>query len=133
MTHAYEKVLSTGNNKIMLVDRGNMYGYDDLIVDFRNLVKMRKNKEALIVQDITHALQQPNKGSQTDGLRSLIPTIARAAVAVGIDGLFLEVHNDPVNALSDASTQWPLKSLKPLLEELLEIHKVSKGRTTNYL
>lgn len=133
MTHAYEKVLSTGNNKVMLVDRGNMYGYDDLIVDFRNLVKMRNNKEALIVQDITHALQQPNKGSQTDGLRSLIPTIARAAVAVGIDGLFLEVHNDPVNALSDASTQWPLKSLKPLLEELLQIHKVSKGRTTNYL
>lgn len=133
MKYAYDKVLSTGNNNIMLVDRGNMYGYDDLIVDFRNLVKMRENKNALIIQDVTHALQQPNRGDFTHGLRGLIPTIARGAVAVGIDGLFMEVHDNPAKALSDASTQWPLESLKPLLEELLQIHNVSKGRTTNYL
>lgn len=133
MKHAYNKILSTGNNKILLTDRGTMHGYEDLIVDCRNLVIMRENPLALIVQDITHSLQQPNKTSFTQGLRHLIPTIARAAVAVGIDGLFLEVHDNPEKALSDSATQWPLHVLEPLLKELLEIHRVTSGKKTNYL
>lgn len=92
MKNAYDKVRSTGNNKIILSDRGTMFGYDDLIVDFRNLVNMRENKEALIVQDITHSLQQPNRGNFTHGLRYLIPTIARCAMVTGVNGLFMEVH-----------------------------------------
>lgn len=128
MKHAYEKILSTGNHKVILTDRGTMLGYDDLVVDFRNLVKMRENKGALIMQDATHALQQPNRGNFTHGVRYLIPTIARAAVAVGLDGLFMEVHNNPEKALSDATTQYPLDKLEELLVELLEINKVTKGK-----
>jgi 2-dehydro-3-deoxyphosphooctonate aldolase (KDO 8-P synthase) len=133
MQNAYDKVKSTGNHNIILTDRGTMLGYDDLVVDFRNLVKMRENKGALIVQDITHSLQQPNRGNFTHGLRYLIPTIARAAIAVGVNGIFMEVHDDPEKALSDATTQWRLDKLEILLEELLKIHEVSNGLLTNYL
>ena len=128
MKHAYEKIRSTGNNKIMLCDRGSMMGYDDLIVDFRNLPLMaRSNPEALIIQDITHSLQQPNRGNLTMGQRDLIPSIARAAVAVGVHGIFMEVHDDPEKALSDATTQWPLSETKKLLEELLNIRNATNG------
>ena len=128
MKNAYEKLASTGNTKILLTDRGTMFGYDDLIVDFRNLVKMRNdNPDALIVQDCTHSLQQPNRGDFTHGLRYLIPTICRCAVATGVHGLFMEVHDNPEKALSDATTQYPLDKLEELLVELLEIRKVSKG------
>lgn len=133
MKYAYEKIKSTGNNNIILCDRGNMFGYSDLVVDFRNLILMRENKDALIIQDITHSLQQPNLSNSTHGLRELIPTIARASVAVGIDGLFMEVHDNPEKALSDSSTQWPLKCFEELLVELLEIHHITKGKKTNYL
>ena len=111
-----------------------MFGYGDLIVDVRNLTLMRKeNPGCLIVQDITHALQQPNQGDHTYGARELIPTVARAAVAAGVDGIFMEVHDHPEQALSDKTTQWPLKHLKELLTELKEIHHVTKGRQTHYL
>ncbi len=133
MENAYQKILSTGNNKIILTDRGTMFGYDDLIVDFRNLVKMRENKNALVIQDVTHALQQPNRGNYTHGLRYLIPTIARCAMATGVNGLFMEVHDKPEQALSDATTQWPLDKLEDLLKELMEIRKVSCGLETQYL
>lgn len=133
MQNAYQKILSTGNNKILLCDRGTMFGYDDLVVDFRNLVKMRENENALIVQDVTHSLQQPNRGSFTHGLRYLIPTIARCSVATGVNGLFMEVHDNPEKALSDATTQWPLNKLEELLIELLEIRKASNGLKTHYL
>lgn len=132
MKNAYDKLLTTGNNKIILTDRGNMFGYDDLIVDFRNLVKMRFNNNILIIQDATHSLQQPNRGNFTLGARNLIPTIARAAVAVGVNGLFMEVHDNPEKALSDSTTQYPLNKLQELLEELLKIHQVTKGRTSVY-
>jgi 2-dehydro-3-deoxyphosphooctonate aldolase (KDO 8-P synthase) len=126
MKYAFDKVLTgTGNNKIILCDRGTMMGYDDLVVDFRNLVQMRENN-ALICQDVTHALQQPNRTGHTLGLRELVPTIARAAVAVGVDGLFLEVHNCPENALSDAATQFHLSNFKLLLQELLELHNIHR-------
>ena len=132
MKNAYDKILSVGNNNILLTERGNMFGYDDLVVDFRNLVKMRNdNPDALIVQDCTHSLQQPNRGDFTHGLRYLIPTICRCAVVTGVHGLFMEVHDNPEKALSDATTQWHLDKLEPLLEELLAIRSVTKGLDNN--
>lgn len=157
MQHAYGKIYDAMNNKleemkkdgiesvsnplyfwdnqIWLCDRGNMYGYDDLVVDMRGLVKMRDQggRAVNVVQDATHALQQPNRTGKTLGQRWLIPTIARSAVATGIDGLFMEVHHDPPNALSDATTQWYLKDLEPLLTELVAIHQATKGQQTHYL
>jgi len=121
------------NKRFMLTDRGTMFGYQDLVVDFRSLVQMRENQDAYIVQDITHALQQPNRGTKTEGQRHLIPTIGRAAVAVGLDGIFMEVHNDPPNALSDSATQWPLGDLYYFLDELLQIHQATRGRETQYV
>lgn len=130
------------DNQIWLCDRGSMYGYDDLVVDMRGLVKMRDqdydpscdpDKPVYVIQDATHALQQPNRAGTTQGQRFLIPTIARSAVATGIDGLFMEVHNDPHKALSDATTQWPLDKLEPLLVELKGISQATKGLETNYI
>lgn len=151
MKHAYDKIYNTikeqrkidpkitmspnifWDNQIWLCDRGTMFGYDDLVVDMRGLVQMRNQTDKVnIVQDATHALQQPNRSGSTHGLRHLIPTIARAAVATGIHGLFMEVHDDPVNALSDAATQWNLKHLEPLLTELVAIHQVTNGLETQY-
>jgi 2-dehydro-3-deoxyphosphooctonate aldolase (KDO 8-P synthase) len=148
MQHAYNKiyeVLDTvgesddprhfWKNQIWMCDRGNMFGYDDLIVDMRGLVKMRNQNgnPVNVVQDATHALQQPNRAGKTMGQRYLIPTIARSAVATGIDGLFMEVHDNPLEAKSDATTQWPLKYLEPLLVELKQISEATKGRDTWYI
>jgi 2-dehydro-3-deoxyphosphooctonate aldolase (KDO 8-P synthase) len=125
MKYAYDKVLrGTCNNKIILCDRGTMMGYDDLIVDFRNIVLMKQATNALICQDITHSLQQPNRTDHTLGLRELVPTIARAAISVGTDGIFLEVHDNPECALCDSTTQLHLSNLKPLLQELIELRSV---------
>ena len=122
-------------NQIWLCDRGTMMGYDDLVVDMRSLVQMREqeNRPVMIVQDATHSLQQPNRAGNTLGQRYLIPTIARSAIATGVDGLFMEVHDNPHRALSDAATQWPLHHLKSLLTELLAIHEVTRGRETYYV
>lgn len=130
MSHAVSKIREgTGNNSLMLCDRGTQFGYGDLIVDFRSLTRMRRDEPScLIVQDCTHSLQQPNVAGTTMGCRDLIPTICRAAVAVGIDGLFMEVHDRPSEALSDAATQFPLSQLETLLTELVAIHKISRGR-----
>lgn len=122
------------DEQIWLCDRGNMNGYDDLVVDMRGLVQMRYQQGAVyVVQDATHALQQPNRTGKTLGQRYLIPTIARSAVATGIDGLFMEVHHNPPEALSDATTQWYLRDLEPLLTELLAIHHATQGRNTHYI
>jgi 2-dehydro-3-deoxyphosphooctonate aldolase (KDO 8-P synthase) len=133
MTHAFNKVVASGNNQVILCDRGNMFGYDDMVVDFRNLVQMRENKGALIIQDITHALQQPNRGATTSGLRQLIPTIGRCAVVTGVDGIFMEVHDNPEKALSDSATQWPLDKLEQFLQELVDIAKITRGKKTQYV
>ena len=113
-----------------MCERGNCYGSDDLVVDFRNLPLMSRidHGNCLVVMDTTHALQQPNRGAQTQGLRDLIPSISRAAVAVGLDGIFMEVHDNPEKALSDKATQWKLTDLELLLSDLLNIHRVSKAR-----
>ena len=126
MIHAYNKIFEEGNEKIMITERGNMYGYGDLIVDFRNLVRLNENTDAIVIQDTTHCLQQPNQSRETLGERKFMPYLARAAVAVGVHGLFIEVHDNPEMALSDSTTQWYLHKLEELLKDLKEIHKLKK-------
>jgi len=123
MQHAVAKVKESGNDDIVLTERGNMFGYGDMIVDFRNIAWMKQNNLP-VVMDITHSLQQPNQNSGvTGGLPELIETIAKAAIAVGADGLFLETHPDPKNAKSDGANMLPLSELENLIQKLLKIRK----------
>jgi 2-dehydro-3-deoxyphosphooctonate aldolase (KDO 8-P synthase) len=124
MVHPVEKVRSTGNERIFLTERGASFGYNTLVVDYRALPIMRKT--APVVFDGTHSVQQPSAANGVSGGQpEFIPLLARAAVAAGIDGLFLEVHDDPANAKSDGANALDLKLLKPLLEELLAIHAIT--------
>jgi len=121
MSHGVDKVRSTGNARIFLTERGSSFGYNNLVVDFRSLAILRGL--APVVFDATHSVQQPSAANGVSGGQpQFIPLLARAAVAAGIDGLFLEVHNDPANAKSDGANALDLKLLKPLLENLLAIH-----------
>lgn len=123
MEFALKKVTGTGNKKVMLTERGNSFGYHDLIVDFRGIPVMRSFGKPVIM-DCTHALQQPNQASGvTGGKPELIETIAKCAVAAGADGLFIETHPDPSRALSDGANMLPLSEMKPLLEKLIRIRK----------
>jgi 2-dehydro-3-deoxyphosphooctonate aldolase (KDO 8-P synthase) len=125
MTNAVEKVRSTGNQRISLTERGVSFGYNTLVVDFRSLPVLRAM--APVVFDGTHSVQQPSAaGGVSGGQPEFIPLLTRAAVAAGIDGLFLEVHDDPANAKSDGANALDLKLLKPLLEKLLAIHEAAK-------
>jgi len=124
MLHAVEKVRSTGNDRVMVTERGTTFGYHDLVVDFRSLVVLRR-AGVVTVYDATHSLQRPaGAGDRSGGLRDMIAPLARAAVAVGIDGLFMEVHDRPEQALSDAATQFPLDRLEGLLSDLVRIAQV---------
>jgi len=121
MSHPVEKVRSTGNERVFLTERGASFGYNNLVVDYRSLPVMQKI--APVVFDATHSVQQPSAANGVSGGQpEFIPLLARAAVAAGIDGLFLEVHDDPANAKSDGANALDLKLLKPLLEKLLAIH-----------
>jgi len=121
MTHPVEKVRSTGNERVFLTERGASFGYNTLVVDFRSLPVMRAM--APVVFDGTHSVQQPSAaGGVSGGQPEYIPLLVRAAVAAGLDGLFLEVHDDPAHALSDGANALDLKLLRPLLEQLLAIH-----------
>ena len=123
MQHALQKCVDSGNSNIILTDRGNSFGYSDLVVDFRNIPEMQ-SFSAPVVMDITHSLQQPNQSSGvTGGKPELIETIAKAAVAVGVDGLFVETHPNPSVAKSDGANMMPLNELQPLLERLQRIRK----------
>jgi len=123
MQHAAQKVLESGNSNILLTDRGNMFGYGDMIVDFRNITWM-KAMGYPVIMDITHSLQQPNQSSGvTGGLPDMIETIAKAAIAVGADGLFIETHPRPKEAKSDGANMLPIQLLEPLLEKLMKIRK----------
>ncbi len=124
MQFAAQKVFDTGNKNVMLTDRGTMFGYSDLIVDFRSIPIMQKNDLPVVV-DITHSLQQPNQASGiTGGRPELIETIGRAAVAVGADGIFLETHPDPSIAKSDGANMLRLTLTEELLNRLIKIRKV---------
>lgn len=121
MKFAVQKIKNTGNNKVMLTERGNTFGYQDLVVDFRNIPVMKKNNVPVIM-DCTHSLQQPNQpGGVTGGNPQLIETIAKAAIATGADGLFIETHPDPANAKSDGANMLNLNLLESLIEKLVKL------------
>lgn len=125
MSHAVEKVHSTGNERVSLTERGASFGYNNLVVDYRSLAIMRGL--APVVFDGTHSVQQPSAANGVSGGQpEFIPLLARAAVAAGVDGIFLEVHDDPANAKSDGANALDLKLLKPLLERLLAIHAAAR-------
>ncbi len=127
MRLAAEKVKSTGNERIMLTERGTMFGYQDLIVDYRGIPEM-KSTGYPVVLDVTHSLQQPNQeAGVTGGRPELIETIARAGIAVGVDGIFLETHPDPANAKSDGANMLQLGKLEVFLENLLKIGSAVKS------
>ncbi len=123
MQYAVQKVKDSGNAQVMLTDRGTMFGYHDLIVDYRGIPEMQK-QDVPVVLDITHSLQQPNTAhGVTGGQPALIETIAKAGIAVGADGIFLETHPEPAKALSDGANMLPLDQLRGLLERLVKIRK----------
>ena len=120
MKFAVDKVLDSGNDKVLITERGNMFGYQDLVVDFRGIPKMKEY--APVVLDVTHSLQQPNQPSGvTGGHPELIETIAKAGIAAGVNGLFIETHPSPENAKSDGKNMLPLDELETLLIKLLKI------------
>ncbi len=123
MKFAVDKVTQSGNNNVMLTDRGTMFGYHDLIVDYRAIPEMQKNNVPVIL-DITHSLQQPNQSSGvTGGKPELIETIAKAGIAVGVDGIFIETHTNPAQAKSDGANMLDIKYLESLLTKLVDIRK----------
>jgi len=122
MRHAVQKVLDSDNTKVMITDRGTMFGYQDLIVDFRGIPTMKQY--ATTVLDVTHSLQQPNQNSGVTGGRpDMIETIAKAGIAVGVDGIFIETHFDPANAKSDGANMLDLKYFENLMKRLVAIRK----------
>ena len=127
MQHAVRKVEDSGNSQVMLTDRGTMFGYQDMIVDFRGIPTMKAY--APVVLDVTHSLQQPNQSSGVTGGRpDMIETIARAGIATGVDGLFMETHFDPSIAKSDGANMLHLNHLERLLTNLTLLRK-----TVNHL
>lgn len=123
MKHSVDKIIASGNHNVMLTDRGTTFGYQDLVVDFRGIPIMQKNNVP-VVMDVTHSLQQPNQLSGvTGGKPELIETIAKAAIAVGADGLFIETHPRPQEAKSDGANMLHLDKLEDLLAKLVKIRK----------
>jgi 2-dehydro-3-deoxyphosphooctonate aldolase (KDO 8-P synthase) len=123
MKFAVDKIRNAGNDKIMLTERGTTFGYQDLVVDYRNIPAMKAHGVP-VVMDVTHSLQQPNQTSGvTGGNPQLIETIAKAAIATGVDGLFIETHPNPSVAKSDGANMLQLDLLEPLIEKLIRLRK----------
>ncbi len=128
MKFAVDKVQESGNPHVVLTERGNSFGYSDLVVDYRNLPAMQRFGVP-VVMDVTHALQKPNQASGvTGGQPALIETIAKAAIAVGADGLFIETHPTPATALSDGANMLPLDQLEGLLQRLTRVRDAVRPR-----
>ncbi len=128
MTHVVNKARAMGNQQIMVCERGASFGYNNLVSDMRSL-KIMRDTQCPVVYDATHSVQLPGgQGTVSGGQREFIPTLARAAVAAGIAGLFMETHPEPEKALSDGPNSWPLGDMKRLLESLVEIDAVFKKR-----
>src|SRR5205807_8502762 len=125
MGNVVQKIAATGNSNIILTERGASFGYNTLVVDMTSLPQMR----ALgfpVCFDATHSVQLPGgAGTKSAGRREMIPYLAKAAAAVGIDALFMEVHPDPEKGLSDTATMYPLPKLRPLLESIAAIHRLN--------
>jgi 2-dehydro-3-deoxyphosphooctonate aldolase (KDO 8-P synthase) len=127
MVNVVEKARETGNDQIMVCDRGVSFGYNTLISDMRGLAVMR-DTGCPVVFDATHSVQQPGgQGQSSGGQREFVPVLARAAVAAGVSGLFMETHPDPDKALSDGPNAWPLGKMKALLETLQQIDSATKA------
>ncbi len=126
MIHVVEKAKQTGNNNIMVCERGVSFGYGNLVSDMRSLVIMR-DTGCPVVYDATHSVQLPSsQGSSSGGQRNFVPVLARAAVAVGISGIFMETHPNPEQALSDGPNSWPLHQMEQLLESLINVDAMVK-------
>jgi len=126
MDQVVVKAREVGNDQIMVCDRGTSFGYNTLISDMRGLASMRQTG-CPVVFDATHSVQQPGgQGTTSGGQREMVPVLARAAIAAGISGVFMETHPDPENALSDGPNMWPIGHLKPLLETMKELDEVVK-------
>ena len=122
--HIVQKIEETGHSNILLTDRGTQFGYNNLVADMRAIPLMKKYGYP-VVFDATHSAQLPGaSGGHSSGMRDMIPTLARSAVAAGCSGVFMEVHDKVDSAKSDAATQWPLSQLKDLLIDLINIHNV---------
>ena len=127
MAHVLDKVTSTGNDQVMLCERGTSFGYNTLVSDFRGLPEMAKTGHP-VVFDATHSVQQPGgQGGATGGQREMVPVLARAAVAVGVGALFMEVHQAPDTAPSDGPNMVRLEDLRGILETLVALDGVTKG------
>ena len=128
MKNVVEKARSTGNEQIMVCERGVSFGYNNLVSDMRSLAAMRETG-APVVYDATHSVQLPGgQGSVSGGQREFVPVLARAAVAAGVSGLFMETHPDPEHALSDGPNSWPLHRIEELLETLVLLDRTVKAR-----
>jgi len=130
MRHAAEKVASTGNTSILLTERGSTFGYHNLVVDMRSLQIMARTGYPVVL-DATHSVQLPGgdpSGSRSGGQPEFILPLARAGVAAGVSGLFIEVHPDPPNAMSDAASQLPLERLEGLLDQVTRIDRIVKAQ-----
>ena len=128
MVHVVDKARATGNDRILVCERGYSFGYNNLVSDMRSLAVLRETG-CPVVFDATHSVQLPGgQGDRSGGQREFVPVLARAAVAVGISGLFMETHPDPAEALSDGPNSWPLHRMGELLEVLLEIDRTVKSR-----
>jgi len=128
MKNVSDKALATGNNQIMVCERGASFGYNNLVSDMRSLAVMR-NTGVPVVFDATHSVQLPGgQGSCSGGQREFVPVLARAAVAAGVSGLFMETHPDPASALSDGPNAWPLGEMQALLATLKEIDSIIKAQ-----
>ncbi len=128
MQNVVDKARSTGNDQIMVCERGFSFGYNNLISDMRSLAVMRRTG-CPVVFDATHSVQLPGgQGASSGGQREFVPVLARAAVAAGVAGVFMETHPDPARALSDGPNAWPLERMESLLETLLQIDRIAKFR-----
>jgi len=126
MNQVVAKAREVGNENVMVCDRGTSFGYNTLISDMRGLAQMRTTG-CPVVFDATHSVQQPGgQGTTSGGQREMVPVVARAAIAAGVSGVFMETHPDPANALSDGPNMWPLGNLKPVLETMKALDDVVK-------
>ena len=127
MVHVVAKAKQTGNQQVLVCERGASFGYNNLVSDMRSLAILR-DTECPVVFDATHSVQMPGgQGAVSGGQRNMVPVLARAAVGVGVDGLFMETHPRPHEAKSDGPNSWPLGMIEPLLKELCELDRVVKS------
>lgn len=128
MRFVVEKITETGNDQILLTERGTTFGYNNLVVDMRSFPILSSFGYPVIF-DATHSVQLPGEGQGVSGgERKFVPYLAKAAVAAGVQGVFLEVHPDPGKALCDGANSWPLDQLEPLLRNLMSIHEVVREK-----